>query len=76
MHTTECATQLLAACDVAAEAIRRGDPLTPAGVRLAAATGRLHVAAITPRGHRLYASEDVTAFLNERAKRRHRRMAA
>src|SRR5438552_823042 len=38
-------------------------PSTPAGVKAAAAAGRLRVAAVTESGIRLFAPEDVDAFL-------------
>lgn len=62
--------ELLSSSDVSNEAARHDDPLSPAGVRLAAATKRLKVAAVTPRGQRLFSRVDVEAFLRERARRR------
>lgn len=70
MQTNACATELLCSADVACEANRRGDSLTAAGVRLAAASQRLRVAAVTPRGQRLFAREEVERYLAERARRR------
>lgn len=40
--------------------------LTPAGVRLAADTGRLRVAATTPNGGRLFLREDVEQLKRDR----------
>jgi hypothetical protein len=56
--------------DVAAESVRRGDPLGSDAVRLAARTGRLVATAVTVRGVRLFAPADVEAFFVERARRR------
>lgn len=44
--------------------------LTPDGVRLAADTGRLPVAARTASGRRLFSREQVEAFKRDRARRR------
>lgn len=70
MQTTACVGHYLTCSDVAREANRRGDSLTPAGVRLAADTRRLRVAALTANGQRLFLPEDVEAFLAARAARR------
>lgn len=69
-------TELLTGADVSREAIQHGDPLTPAGVRLAGTTGKLPIAALTPRGQRLYARADVERWLAERAAKRAEREAA
>lgn len=61
---------LLGSADVSREAIRRGDTLTPAAVRLAAREGRLPVAAVTPGGQRLFDRAVVEQWLDERAARR------
>lgn len=53
----------------AADAARILD-LTPSGVRLAANTGRLRVAAMTPGNVRLFSREDVERFKRARAKAR------
>jgi DNA-binding transcriptional MerR regulator len=42
--------------------------LTPDGVRLAADTGRLRVAATTQSGRRLFLRDDVERFRRDRAK--------
>lgn len=44
--------------------------LSPDGVRLAADSGRLRVAAQTPTGRRLFLREDVERFKRERSKAR------
>ena len=66
---TERATGLTSA-DVAAEAVRRGDSLTPDAVRQAARARRLLPCAVTVGGVRLYSLEDVERWLAERAQRR------
>jgi len=47
--------------------------LSPAGVRLAADTGRLRVAAKTPDGGRLFERSEVERFKRERSSKRRRR---
>lgn len=44
--------------------------ISPAGVRLAADTGRLRIAATTPGGIRLFLPEDVDRLKRDRAKAR------
>lgn len=56
--------------DVAAEAIRRGDRLTPDAIRRATRAGRIIPAVVTERGQRLYERETVERWLAERAARR------
>ena len=50
-------------------------PCTPAGVKAAASAGRLRVAAVTENGMRLFAPEDVDAFLAAKSRARRRRVA-
>jgi len=71
MDSTRCATEFLTSADVARLANQRGDSLTPAGVRLAAVTGRLLTAATTAHGVRLFTRDIVEDFLRQRAVRRH-----
>jgi hypothetical protein len=52
--------------DVAAAAIREGVSMTPKGIVAAADRGDLRVAATTPTGRRLFAREDVLAFIRTR----------
>ena len=70
MQSTACAIEYLTSADVARRANRNGDSLTAAGVRVAAATGRLRVAAHTPGGVRLFDPRDVEEFLAVRAAKR------
>jgi hypothetical protein len=44
--------------------------LSADGVRLAAASNHLRIAAVTPRGVRLFLRSDVEAFKKQRARRR------
>jgi len=78
MRTGTCAITIeyTTSADVARVANQRGDSLTAAGVRLAAVSGRLRTAAVTPRGVRLFLPADVEEFLAIRAARRAQRGAA
>lgn len=63
-------SEFLATSDVARIAVERGDPITPATVRVAASAGRLRTAAMTPKGQRLFSPADVNAYLAARAAHR------
>jgi len=62
--------EYLTSADVARIAVEHCVPITPAGVRVAANTGRLRTAASTPRGIRLFQRSDVDAFIQATAARR------
>lgn len=66
MHTNACAMELLLSSDVSRLAC--GD-VTPATVRGDAARGRIAIAAVTPRGHRLFTREAAVVYLAARAQR-------
>jgi len=56
--------------DVSKALAKAGDPLSPDGVRLAVASGRLHLSAITIGGVKLFTRADVDTFISERKKGR------
>lgn len=65
--------RLYSSSDIAAEACRRGDRLTPDAVRLAARVGRLTATATTGTGQRLYSADAVERYLRARAAQRGQR---
>jgi hypothetical protein len=62
----------LTSAGVAAEGVRRGDPIAPETIRLAARRGRLVPTAVTSAGVNLYAPDAVERFFADRAQRRAR----